>query len=204
MWSKRACILAQAIWLVSEREKIVLTLQEWEVLSLAKFCTAKPRLSLFIFPQDFWAIWHLSAHHQCMCLCSVTSNSFMTLWTTAFQAPLSMGFFQARILEWVSISSSKGSSRSRDQTCISCTGRRILHWATLGSLHHCTVKGKGTSIFTLPPKTKEIQKLTSLTWSLKFPALWFNPLPTDTYIWPSIWTLSNLISVHLHIRLGTN
>ena len=34
----------------------------------------------------------------------------------AGQAPLSMEVFQARILEWVAISYSKGSSRPRDQT----------------------------------------------------------------------------------------
>ena len=40
-------------------------------------------------------------------------------------------FLQARILEWVPISSSRGSSRSRNWTCISCIGRWILyHWAT--------------------------------------------------------------------------
>ena len=31
-----------------------------------------------------------------------------TPWTIAYQAPLSMGFFQARILEWIAIFSSKG------------------------------------------------------------------------------------------------
>ena len=39
------------------------------------------------------------------------------------------GIFQTRILEWVAISSSRGSSQSRDQThlsCISYVGRRIL------------------------------------------------------------------------------
>ena len=40
------------------------------------------------------------------------------------------GIFQARILEWVATSSSRGSSRPRDQTCI-CIGRQILcHSAT--------------------------------------------------------------------------
>ena len=40
------------------------------------------------------------------------------------------GTFQARILEWVAISFSKGSSWLRDQTHISCIGKRILyHWA---------------------------------------------------------------------------
>ena len=37
------------------------------------------------------------------------------------------GIFQARTLKWVAISSSRGSSRSRDQTCVSCIGRRILY-----------------------------------------------------------------------------
>ena len=33
------------------------------------------------------------------------------------------GLSQARVLEWAAISSSRGSSRPRDQTCISCTAR---------------------------------------------------------------------------------
>ena len=41
------------------------------------------------------------------------------------------GIFQARIMEWVAISFSRGSSQPRYQTCISCIGRRIIyHWAT--------------------------------------------------------------------------
>ena len=41
------------------------------------------------------------------------------------------GIFQIRILEWVSISFSRGSSQLRDRTHVSCIGRGILyHWAT--------------------------------------------------------------------------
>ena len=36
---------------------------------------------------------------------------FVTLWTMACQAPLSMGILQARILEWVAMPSSRGSSQ---------------------------------------------------------------------------------------------
>ena len=47
---------------------------------------------------------------------------------------------QARILYWVAISSSGGSSPPRDQiplSCISCTGRGILYdWATWEALYH--------------------------------------------------------------------
>ena len=39
-----------------------------------------------------------------------------TPWATARQAPLSMGILQARILEWIALSSSRGSSQPRDQT----------------------------------------------------------------------------------------
>ena len=39
--------------------------------------------------------------------------------------------FQARILEWVAVSFSRGSSQPRDQTRVSCTaGRFFTNWAT--------------------------------------------------------------------------
>ena len=46
-------------------------------------------------------------------------------WPAACQAPLSMWFPQASILEWVAISFSRGSSLSRDGTRVSWTGRAI-------------------------------------------------------------------------------
>ena len=72
-------------------------------------------------------------------LCAMVSHFsgvqlFVTPWTIAPQAPLSMGFIlQARILEWVAMPSSRGCSHPRDQTrisCISCTGRRVLSTGT--------------------------------------------------------------------------
>ena len=53
---------------------------------------------------------------------------FVTPWTIACQAPLPIVFFQARILEWVAISFSRGFSQPRDLiyfSCISCFGRHI-------------------------------------------------------------------------------
>ena len=53
-----------------------------------------------------------------------------TLWTVARQAPL-YGIFQAKILEWVAISSSRGSYPPKYWTHISFIGRQILYqWAT--------------------------------------------------------------------------
>ena len=68
-----------------------------------------------------------------------------TPWTVACQAPLSMGIFQARILEWVAMPSSWGSSRPKDQThisCVSCTaGRSVL--SHQGSLMRRGSGGRG-------------------------------------------------------------
>ena len=53
--------------------------------------------------------------------------------TVVHQAPLSIGILQARIPKWVAMPSSRGSSRPRDRTyisCVFCFGRQILH--------HCT------------------------------------------------------------------
>ena len=44
---------------------------------------------------------------------------FVTLWTIAYQAPRSMGILQTRILEWVAMPSSRGSSRPRNWNCVS-------------------------------------------------------------------------------------
>ena len=45
---------------------------------------------------------------------------FVTPWTVSHQPSLSMGILQARILEWVAMPSSRGSSRPTDQTYVSC------------------------------------------------------------------------------------
>ena len=49
-------------------------------------------------------------------LCSLSHvRLFVTLWTVAHQAPLSMGILQARILEEVASPFSRGSSQPRDR-----------------------------------------------------------------------------------------
>ena len=56
------------------------------------------------------------------CCCPVIKacpTLLQTVWTVARQAPLSRGFLQARILEWVAMPFSRGSSQPRDQTHVS-------------------------------------------------------------------------------------
>ena len=81
----------------------------------------------------------------------VMSNSFATSLTLTGQAPLSMGFFQERILEWVGISFSRGSSRPRDHTCFSHIGRWILyHWTTREAVIYTTLTRSSVLAWRIP------------------------------------------------------
>ena len=63
-------------------------------------------------------------------LCWVVSNSLRTSWTSPPGSSVH-GIFQARILQWVAISSSRGSSQPRDRTYVSCIGRQTVYpWVT--------------------------------------------------------------------------
>ena len=61
------------------------------------------------------SIWHLCAR-----LVTQSCSTLVTLWTVARQAPLSMVVLQPRILEWIAMLSSSGSSQPRDRTHASC------------------------------------------------------------------------------------
>ena len=62
-----------------------------------------------------------------VCVCTLSHVwLFVTLWTIAHQAPLSMGFLGKKE-ERMAISFARGSSRPRDENCVSWIGRWILH-----------------------------------------------------------------------------
>ena len=78
---------------------------------------------------------HYRAHigslvHACMLSCVWL---FVTPWTVACQAPLSVWILQARILEWSVISFSRGSSQPRDWTHVSCIAGGFLPLNHLGT-----------------------------------------------------------------------
>ena len=60
----------------------------------------------------FWLIDKCVHAQSCLILCNPMDS-------VACQASLSTEIFQARILEWFAISSSRGSSQPRDQTQVS-------------------------------------------------------------------------------------
>ena len=67
---------------------------------------------------------------QCCCCYCLASRSCPTLCDHMDCSPpgsSGLGISQVRILEWGAVSFSRGSSPSRDRTCVSCTGRWTLY-----------------------------------------------------------------------------
>ena len=91
----------------------------------------------------YWWCFCLSSSSSAHSFCpSVVSDSCNPM-VSSCQVPLVHGIFQARILEWVVIPFSRGSSRPRDPTHVSCIGRRTLYrWPSTdkrrSSTSHCS------------------------------------------------------------------
>ena len=86
----------------------------------------------------FFLNWFIHAYILCYFSHIWLFATAWTLWTVAHQIPVH-GIFLARILEWVAMSSSRGSSLPRDQIqvfYVSCIGRQLLyHYCHLGILY---------------------------------------------------------------------
>ena len=63
---------------------------------------------------SFSFVAHTFDVYACVLCCFSRVQLFVTPWTVAHQAPLSMGILQARTLEWIAMPSSRGSSQPRD------------------------------------------------------------------------------------------
>ena len=60
-----------------------------------------------------------------------STYSYYKIWLYSLCCPLSMGILQARILEWIAISFSRGYSPPRDQPLVfHIAGRLFILWAT--------------------------------------------------------------------------
>ena len=79
-----------------------------------------------------WCIHVYISVCVCVCVCVCVSHSVM-FDSLRPRGPGSSvhGILQARILDCIALSSSRGSSWPRDGTCVPCTGRQVLyHWGT--------------------------------------------------------------------------
>ena len=81
----------------------------------------------------------------------------VTAWTIPRQAPLSMGILQARTLEWVVMSSSRGSSQPRDRIQVShIAGDFFTIWATWEAQEYWSGVGEKCSQLALVSQCKLI------------------------------------------------
>ena len=83
------------------------------------------------------SLWDTLGSLNCICMKWSEMKSlsrvrlFVTPWTEAHRAPLSLGFSRQEYWSGLAISFSRGTSRPRDQTQVSCiAGRRFNLWAT--------------------------------------------------------------------------
>ena len=100
-------------------------IEKW--LSYMVFCL-RPPSSVTIFITAVKSELFLEKYDVCVCVCSVTQlcPSVCDRMDCSLPGSSVHGIYQARLLEWVAMPSSRGSSWPRDQTCVSCTGRRVL------------------------------------------------------------------------------
>ena len=88
-----------------------------------------------VFALSFLVVKWSEVIQLCLTLCDPMDYSL--------PGSLVHGIFQARVLEWVAISFSRGSSQPRDRTCVSCiVGRRFYSLS-----HQSTSKLIGVSLF---------------------------------------------------------
>ena len=105
-------------------------------LSLAKFTACQDKNNKYVFKKikEFTpsAVSPTQYPLCCAVLCCFGHVWLSAMWAgeRAHQAPLSMGFPRARILEWAAMPFSRGSSQLWDQTHVSLC---LLHWQA-GSL----------------------------------------------------------------------
>ena len=95
------------------------------ISSLANLRTYSLRIDCKVLKQ---LSTHTRTHTHLLCCAQLLRHVRLcaTPWTAALQAPLSMGIFQARILEWVALPSSRGSSQQRDRTQVCPIAGRFI------------------------------------------------------------------------------
>ena len=106
------------------------------------------------------------------------------------------GIFQARILEWVTISYSRGSSRLRDWTCVSCIGRLILYhcssWETLKQnfFFFPNIHGGALSLFLFLLLLGLVSEISVNKYFTFFPHYFF-PLYSGIIFWQRLFIFQN-------------
>ena len=166
----------------------------------ASFCIPRPNLPVtpgvswlptFAFQSpimkrtSFLGVSSVLSHLSCVQLCDSVDRSLA--------GSSAHGILQARILKWVAVPSSRGSSQPRDQThvsYVSCISRQVLyHWCHLGSPEIRALDSKPVSATN---GLRDLEKLTQPLWVSKITSCKMSILTSIFWCYlriKFIWTL---------------
>ena len=122
---------SHGVWIVTAKialDKVTQQKKAFKVIAVKEnwthLCWGKGRM---ISQRWYW----VNQQKNCCCLVTNSCLTFLRPYRLYLPESSAHGIYLARMLEWVTISFSKGSSQHRDWTHISCIGRQIVyHWAT--------------------------------------------------------------------------
>ena len=141
---------------------------------------------------------------SCYCLSTQLCSTLMTTWAVLLGSPIH-GVLQARILPWVAISSTRGSSWLRDWTHMSCVGRWVLYyWASReasgGTDPQQKVQSSCSPLDILSPRfILENVHFKAFLFGVNFETAFLSWSPSHVK-WsqiPCVWTAKPSIKVHL-------
>ena len=150
-WKVNGCLNKWKKSCIHGLEDLILLSDNTTQTDLRIQCSSYQSPSGLFFLLQKWKHWSHSSHGKHVCMLS----GFSPVWLCdpVDRSPPGSsvhGILQARILEWVVMPSSGGSSWLRDQTHIpyvSCVGRWILyHWATWKAVIAKTVLKRWTNL----------------------------------------------------------
>ena len=100
------------------------------------------------------------------------------------------GIPQARALEWVAISSSRGFSWPRDRSCVSCIDRRFLYWSATWGRPKSRIAGSyGNSIFSFQKNLHTAFHNGRTSWHIhqQCTRVLLSPQPLQNLLWENLF-----------------
>ena len=128
-WGCKESDMTEQLSLHFQRESLRPLFQAWSIFSWAVLSYPFP--CLFVLNWLFCGLESSWRYHACMCVKSLQLCPTLSDPIDCSPPGCSVhGILQARILAWVAMPSSQGSSLPRDRACVSCfscIGRQILY-----------------------------------------------------------------------------
>ena len=140
------------------------------------------KVYVYVFEKNIYIYTHTHIHiHIVIAVVQLLSHAWLFRNRMDCSPPGSSiyGVFQARILEWVAISFSRGSSQTRDQAHVSCIGSWILyHWPTREA--HIYIYTHMYGLFSF----MRLLKSEMWSWSFKNYNVWYCNIVRNTWDFP--------------------